>query len=650
MEGTRLSLGQPRLIQVLWEETSMARWQSLLYLAYPLLAALLGQLLKLVLVSRSLEIAPTSPAALAASLGLALLLVTPLALLSGRLTAVAAVLLSALSGAVAWIDASYYRYFTDLPSARQLSHAWQLTDVGGSVGSLLRWSDLWLFADTVALALLFWYFPPRWAPWSARLASAGLSGALAVSLILGCGPLMTAGQLSVLAVRFKAWATAAELGLPYYHWDDLQRLSRTRWNRSRPADDPQDLLARCRASADSMRTPTPYAGLARGNNVLILLLESWHGFSLDLELEGGEKVMPFLSSFKDRCLYFPHYYDQSNQAASSDGEFLINLSLQPAQQGAAVFTYHTNTFQGLPKILSEAGYSTLYFGYYDPGFWNAREMIPAYGFQEGVFAPFGPPPRPEERVGWGLADFPLLSRVVPIALSKQPPFYAVVHCSMGHHPWLELPPERRELKLSPELEGNILGDYLQMCRFRDRNMAAFIQAFERSPLAANTTLVITGDHATSLSPQEMQPVMPIRDGVSPTLIHASMQTTPLLIRLPSGQHGELPQTVGQLDFAPTIAHLLGVDPPTPTFLGRNAFLGSTLVAMRRLACVTDGKMLVSLTERSAIRLPDLTPVPYPEAQQLEQQGMAQWHASEEILEHNLVPWLMSELSQPNNGP
>jgi hypothetical protein len=160
MEGTRLSLGQPRLIQVLWEETSMARWQSLLYLAYPLLAALLGQLLKLVLVSRSLEIAPTSPAALAASLGLALLLVTPLALLSGRLTAVAAVLLSALSGAVAWIDASYYRYFTDLPSARQLSHAWQLTDVGGSVGSLLRWSDLWLFADTVALARLFWYFPP----------------------------------------------------------------------------------------------------------------------------------------------------------------------------------------------------------------------------------------------------------------------------------------------------------------------------------------------------------------------------------------------------------------------------------------------------------------------------------------------------------
>lgn len=582
----------------------------------------------------------TSPASLCSNLAYLLILTLPLWLAPARAARSVAVALSWLCGLIALADVMYFRYFADLPTAAQLAHAWQLADVGGTLRTVTHPKDLLLFLDTAVLAVLLWRSSSGVPPWKVRAKGAAGVTLAALLLLLARGPVMTRQQQSVLAVRFKAHATAAELGLAYYHYRDLEKLARFRWSRGTPPENPEAVLARCLQSRESIHNQTPYQGLARGQNVIVLLLESWSTFTLDYRV-AGEPLMPYMAKLRESCLYFPNYYDQTNQASSSDGEFLMSTSLFPASQGATVFTYDGNTLRGLPRILKENGYSTMYCGYYDSGFWNARTMIPNYGFERGMFAPFGAPPSPVERVGWGLADLPLLRRVYDLVVQQPAPSYTVVHCSMGHHPFQELPKELKELKLPAELEGTVFGDYLQMCRFRDRNIEAFMAAFEASPLAKNTVLVITGDHAAPMTVEELRPALPATEGGA-ALAHASMLKTPLLLRLPSGKSGVLQQTIGQVDYAPTMAHLLGVEVGPTTFLGKNAFLGSTLVANRKWGWVTDGKQLVSLLDGRAVGLPNLDLLPPGNGGELITAGLAEWALSDDILDHDMVPWLLKQ--------
>ncbi len=608
--------------------------------AYLPAACALGLAFKGGVASLSLGANLTSPASLCANLACLLLLTLPLWLVPIRAARPLGVALSALCGLIALADVMYFRYFADLPTAGQLTHAWQLADVGGTMGTVVHPKDALLFLDTAALAVLLWRWPAGASVWGVRARLAGGVALAAVLLLLARGPAMTPQQQSVLAVRFKAHAIAAEVGLAYYHYHDLEKLARLRWGRSTPPENPEAVLARCLESRESILAQTPYQGLARGQNVIVLLLESWSTFTLDYQV-GGQPLMPYMAKLRERCLYFPNYYDQTNQASSSDGEFLMSTSLFPAGQGATVFTYDSNTLRGLPRILTENGYSTMYCGYYDSGFWNARTMIPNYGFEKGVFAPFGAPPNPVEQVGWGLADLPLLRRVQELVLQQRSPSYTVVHCSMGHHPFQELPNELKELQLPAELQGTVFGDYLQMCRFRDRNIEAFMAAFEASPLAANTLLVITGDHAAPMTVEELRPALPATEGGA-ALAHASMLKTPLMFRLPSGKPGVFEQAIGQLDYAPTMAHLLGVEVGATTFLGTNAFLGSTLVANRKWGWVTDGKQMVSLHDGRAVGLPKLELLPPGSGRDLVTAGLAEWSLSDEILDHDMVPWLLSQ--------
>ena len=567
-------------------------------------------------------------------LGLLLLLALPLALLGRRAILPAALLLSLAGGLLGLVDLGFFRFFHDLPSSVWLAEVGQLGSVGPSLRALYGLPDLALFADTLLLGIILWRFPPPSGPWRWRL-SVAVAGLL-LSLALLRVPPPRPGRAPILGT---AMQTAQADGLLGYHARDLAQVARRPWKRWRQPPHLPAILARGRASVDSVAKASPYFGLARGHNVLIVLLESWQGFTLDMEVE-GMKVMPSLSAYRDGCLYFPNYYDQTNQAGSADGEFLMNLSLLPAARGAAVFSYANDTFAGLPHLLSDQGYHTSYAGYYDSAFWNARRMTASYGYQKSFFAPFGAAPEAADKIGWSLADYPLLSRALPL-VTEQKPFFAMVKCSMGHHPWEELEDEQQFLKLNARMDGAILGDYLQMCRFRDTGLSRFLYEFDHSPLAQNTILILTGDHAAPLSIKELEPLLPQDETVRP-LAYAALQKMPMLVRLPGGQHGTVEASLGQLDFAPTLCHLLGVVPREPVFLGRNAFEGSTTVAMRRLHCATDGKLMASLSEPTAVALATLRPVPYEQARDLVREAQAQVTASDEVLEHDLVPWLVKQ--------
>jgi lipoteichoic acid synthase len=604
-------------------------------------------LLKLLLASYLSDTLYLSPPWVLGSFGCLGLTLLPLTPLKGRQRTILAAMISLSAGLLAVTDLTYYRYFIDLPSAAQLGQAGQLQKVGSSVLSLLRPYDLLFFLD---LPAYYWLLKR---PYSGESKGRRLLW-FATLLTLSSGLLWladrtkTATQRGIENRRFKNYALAREFGLPVYHVQDLtQHFARKLTSARKPVDLSPYLVGPERA-LKSISDPSPYWGLGKGQNVLVVILETWQGFSLNLTVDGQE-VMPYLSQLKRDCLYFRHVYDQTNHAPSADGEFILANSLHPASSGATVFVFQGNRFHALPSMLKDAGYSTSYFGYYDGGFWNARVMNQSYGCEQLRFADFGPPPTPPERVGWSLADYPLLSRVQTELSKQQQPFYAVVKSSMGHHPFRELKKEQQWLRLEPELANSVLGDFLQTCRFRDRNLELFIKEFKRSPLSKNTILVLVGDHSSAMTADDLAPLYP--GSPLPARVEwARRQTVPMLIHLPDSKGEEFTDPMGQTDIAPTLLHLLGITPREPVFMGQNALNRSGPVCFRRAACAIDDGILVSVLNNQAYDLEAGRAVPLEQHSNILDNALREWQLSDQILKFDLIPELRERWRQQSSRP
>lgn len=564
---------------------------------------------------------------------------------SGRAQALVALVLSSSVTFVLFTDAAYYRYFIDLPTLSQLAQVGQLSKVGGSVQSVLRFSDLLLLVD---LPLYLWlavqnrpFMAPRYFQALIALALSGLAFGI-VDFVKN--PM----QRGVGQARFKNYAVAREFGLPLYHLLDLRDQATRAWRLSGSPNRPLAALPSARRSFESVVQPGQYRGAAKGMNVVVILLESLQSIALEYEID-GQPVMPFLSEYTKSTLYFPRMYDQTNHASSADGEFVLATSLHPAAQGTTAFLYQNNSFQALPSHLNEGGYHTVYIGYYDGSFWNARRMMDAFGFRQAVFAPFGPPPRPDEQIGWGLADYPTLIRAYGVWDTLNQPFYSVVKCSMGHHPFNELRPEQRELKLPLELQETIVGEYLQLCRFRDNQLRAFLTQFHEMGLAESTVLILTGDHASPMTPAQLEPILseaklPLKAA------WALEQSVPLLIRIPGVEGHRFQTPVGQVDFAPTVLHLLGLTPDRPVFFGESMFARKGGIFFRKAAYARLGDVLLSILDRKAYSVRSGVELPFAEHAGLADEALKQWKASDDILDYDLISDLREALHAPGPGP
>src|SRR4029077_14904948 len=78
----------------------------------------------------------------------------------------------------------------------------------------------------------------------------------------------------------------------------------------------------------------------------------------------------------------------------------------------------------------------------------------------------------QERIGSWMADKEFFSQTIPFLEAQTEPFIAFLLSSSNHHPW-ELPDKYRVLKLG-ELEGTLLGNYLQSVRYFDAAFGEFI--------------------------------------------------------------------------------------------------------------------------------------------------------------------------------
>src|SRR6185295_19627700 len=322
-----------------------------------------------------------------------------------------------------------------------------------------------------------------------------------------------------------------------------------------------------RAPVRSAATAPAFAA-AKGKNLIVVQVESLQDFVVDFRV-AGQEVMPHLRQWTADSLRFTNVTDETSEGRTSDAEFATMTSLLPLNHGAVAFRFPANHYVALPGVLVEHGYATLSAVPFEPGFWNRQVMQPAYGFQRSLFEPDF---QMTEQIGWGLNDRDFLQQMVPRLERLPRPFAAWMITLSLHHPFESFPNRHKLLKLGA-LEGSPFGNYLHTMRFFDQALEDFKAALARDGLLQDSVVVVFGDHDAGFARStELSRTIGIRADEVAWVLN---DRVPLFVRLQDGApgvgrlRGTRPQPAGQIDLAPTLLALLGIDPALLPYLGRN---------------------------------------------------------------------------------
>ena len=499
-------------------------------------------------------VASASAAALVAALA---------ALPPGRWRGWAAGVVVAATNVIALADALYLRYFDTVVPLVAVSAAGQIGQVGGSVRALLHANDGWLLVGA-ACALAFALMWPRRrrgeaAPartrrfaWAAALVVSIAAGVPAVRVLrAGMRDPSTADQL------FSKGALLGRWGVVNVHLFDALRTYRE-WAERDVADPREEAKVRAFLAARHAESaaPGPEFGVAKGANVILIQVESLQQWVIGTRV-GGAEITPFLNALRARAMYFPFVFDQTGQGRSSDGEFAVLNSQHALDRGAVAFRRSHDHFVTLASVLRAHGYSTLSAHGFEKGFWNRGVLHPRYGFERMLFRDeLGP----GETIGWGLADGVFFDRLVGPLRAQREPYFAFLITLGLHHPFDLFPDRHKVLDVGP-LKDTPLGNYIHAMHYFDASVARFVGELERSGMLSRTVVALYGDHESGLDVDDALLKLVGESRWEPSIL-VRLRRVPLFVLMPGDKPaGEMPVLGGQIDVAPTLLYLLGLDPP-----------------------------------------------------------------------------------------
>ncbi len=392
-----------------------------------------------------------------------------------------------------------------------------------------------------------------------------------------------------------------------------------------------------RAAAASSAAPGPAFGVARGDNLVLIQVESLQQWVIGARV-GGVEITPFLNGLRSRALFDPFVFDQTGQGRSSDGEFAVLNSQHALDRGAVAFRRSHNRFVTLASVLRSRGYATLSAHGFEKGFWNRGVLHPRYGFERMLFRDeLGP----GETIGWGLADGVFFERMAALLPKQKEPYFAFLITLGLHHPFDLFPDRHKTLDVGP-LKDTPLGNYIHAMHYFDASLAAFVAELERSGALSHTVVALYGDHESGLWVDEPLLALAGEPRWEPSVL-VRLRRVPFFVLLPGGSpSGEVPVLGGQVDIAPTLLALLGITPP-------GCFVGHVLDGRARPPVVLNDSSAIAgdrvwVAEGPAIpeggacfSWPGGAPRPRGECSDLDRYGDEELAASRFVVLHDLAP-------------
>lgn len=299
-------------------------------------------------------------------------------------------------------------------------------------------------------------------------------------------------------------------------------------------------------------------GAAKGKNLIILQMESFQNFLINLSIDGTE-ITPNMNKLASGNFYFPRFFQQVGQGNTSDAEFIVNTSFYVPPDGPATDKYAPKDLPSLPKLLQAQGYDTATFHTNEVDFWNRGELYSALGFDRYYDKSyFGE----EDTVFYGASDEVLYSKtsaeLARMDQSEQP-FYSHVISMSSHNPFT-IPESKYKMTLPERYEGTLVGDYIRAQNYADYALGQFIEELKSSGVWDNSVVVLYGDHRGL-------PIFSLKDDdkvlLEEILDHEynerDLINIPLIISAPGVTAPSVKEQLGgQVDILPTVANLLGV--------------------------------------------------------------------------------------------
>ncbi len=374
----------------------------------------------------------------------------------------------------------------------------------------------------------------RW-QWRPKLA-ARLIATLAAAAFVALGP-TAARHAEVRGIHQNAVATLAGGLVPRV----APRRAEGQWRRSPFPAEPMDDLTRLR-------------GVAKGRNVLIVLLES-AGARYLRPYGAAEDPMPRFSALARQAILFENAY--AVYPESIKGLFSVLCSMDPAFD-VAPETHGKVRSPSLADVLAGAGYKTalfhsgrfMYLGMeaivQNRGFATLEDAGDIGGVRESSF---------------GVDEPSAVRRILAWvdALRSGENFFIVYLPVAGHHPYET--PER-----GPFEDREEIGRYKNALHHADASVGALLDGLAGRGLLDRTVFLLAGDHGEAFHQH------PGNYGHTFFLYEENVHV-PFLIGAPGAVREEIrvKRTASLLDIAPTILDLIGIVAP-------QSFQGGSLLA------------------------------------------------------------------------
>ncbi len=474
---------------------------------------------------------------------------------------------------IIFADLIYFRYYNDIISIPVLVQAFQVKSVGDSILNLIQLGDILFIADLIILLPLMLYACSKKkfvdsgeCSWKARI----LKGTAV--LLIGCLAIYSSVSIKVedwgkdfLRVNWWNISVYNATGLLGFHGYDIYRYisEHVLEEEKVSSEEVEETFEWLSEHEKALSKDTPFFGAAEDLNVIVVQAEALQDFVIGRSIMGQE-ITPNLNMLIKDSMYFNNFYHQTAQGTTSDAELLTQCSLYPLPSGAAYIRYSGNRYDSLPERLRQKGYKTAAFHANDPSFWNRYTIYSNIGFEtfyskEDYTL--------DEEIGWGLSDRSFFGQSVQKLKGFQQPFYAFLISLSSHHPFNYIG-SHKQLDVGA-FEGTEQGNYIHCINYLDRALGELVDHLKEEGLWDNSVVIIYGDHDSKL-PADNELFSLLGLEVSDFSMSQITGRVPLIIHMPEDRYAGLyNQPAGQVDFAPTLLHLLGIRADNLHMMGRN---------------------------------------------------------------------------------
>ncbi|PHL04642.1 LTA synthase family protein [Enterococcus faecium] len=463
-----------------------------------------------------------------------------------------------------YLNIIFYREFTDFITVKSVLGFSKVSQgLSGSSFSLMKPHDVLYWLDIATfIGILVWLtikkIPIKSQPVSKPMAIAVtcLSGLI----FSGNLALSEANRPQLLQRTFDRSYIVKYLGIDAYTIYDGIKTGMTSSVRAHASSNGIDEVLDYTKKHYAEPNPETF-GIAKGKNVIVLHLESFQQFLINMKVDGQE-VTPFLNSiFQNQAtISFDNFFHEVGQGKTSDAENMLETGTFGLPQGS-LFTElgSDNVFQAAPAILGQKqGYTSAVFHGNVASFWNRDHVYKNLGYDNFFDRSYFD--ESDETLGYGILDKDLFSESAQYLEHLQQPFYTKFLSVTNHTPYYT---DDKNFDFPSLNTGNSTVDnYVRTAHYLDQSLEQFFTYLKKSAIYQNSIFVIYGDHfgISNTDNKDLASALGKDSDTWNEFDNAQMQRVPLMIHMPGYTKGSVNHEYGgEIDVLPTLLHLLGID-------------------------------------------------------------------------------------------